>query len=45
MRMRLAFEELYEALGKPTPEFPKYTTQLMNLAHLGQDAQAIRDDL
>ena len=40
MRIKLTSEELQEYLNVPTYDFPKYTSQLMNLA--GQNSQATR---
>ncbi len=40
MEEELPIEEVYERAGAPQPEFPKYTTQLMNLANL--NAQGTR---
>ena len=40
MKIRLRKAEIQEALNVPTYEFPKYTTQLMNIA--GQNSQATR---
>ena len=40
MEIRLRNTEIQEFLNVPTYEFPKYTTQLMNIA--GQNSQATR---
>lgn len=40
MKIKLTNEEIREYLGSPSPEFPKYTTQLVNLAN--QNAQGTR---
>ena len=40
MKIRLRKAKIQEALNVPTYEFPKYTTQLMNIA--GQNSQATR---
>lgn len=40
MKIKLTNEEIRECLGSPSPEFPKYTTQLINLAN--QNAQGTR---
>lgn len=40
MKIKLTNEEIREHLGSPSPEFPKYTTQLINLAN--QNAQGTR---
>lgn len=40
MKIRLRKAEIQEALNVPTYDFPKYTTQLMNIA--GQNSQATR---
>jgi hypothetical protein len=40
VKIKLANEEITRLLGSPSMEFPKYTTQLINLAN--QNAQATR---
>lgn len=40
MKIKLTNQEIREHLGSPSPEFPKYTTQLINLAN--QNAQGTR---
>ncbi|MDI7260284.1 MAG: hypothetical protein QME90_10225 [Thermodesulfobacteriota bacterium] len=33
MKIKLTNQEIREHLGSPSPDFPKYTTQLINLAN------------
>lgn len=40
MKIKLTNQQIREHLGSPSPEFPKYTTQLINLAN--QNAQGTR---
>jgi len=40
MKIKLTNQEIREHLGSPSPEFPKYTTQLINLAN--QNVQGTR---
>lgn len=40
MNIKITNEEIRNLLGSPSPEFPKYTTQLMNLAN--QNVQGTR---
>jgi len=40
---KIPIEELYAGTGADTPSFPKYTTQLLNLAN--QNAQGTRPDV
>jgi len=41
--VKLPVEEMYERAGAEPPDFPKYTTQLMNLAN--QNAQGTRPEV
>jgi ribosomal protein S19 len=43
MILKLTSEEIRELLENPAPEFPKYTTQLINLAN--QNSQATRPNV
>ena len=40
MKVKLTFEEIKKYLNAPIYDFPKYSTQLLNLAN--QNAQATR---